>query len=165
MSDYQLASNLIELCKSQRLKIAVAESLTGGRLADSLVSVAGASEVFLGSLVTYQDQLKSTLLGVSPSLMAAQTAVDAEVAAQMAGGVRAKLATAMGEAETNVVGIATTGVAGPDAVGGIEVGTVYISIASTAGISVYQHLLTGDRESIRAEATALALEHLWEQLT
>lgn len=158
------ASQIIELCRNQGLKIAVAESLTGGLVADAFVSVAGASDVFLGSLVTYQDQLKSNLAGVSPSLIASQTAVDAEVSAQMAGGVRTKLATSMGLDERYVVSISTTGLAGPGSISGIPVGTVFLATATAAGISVHQHLLTGDRESIRAQSCVLALEHLWEHL-
>lgn len=164
MTDPSMAAQIIELCQNQGLKIAVAESLTGGLVADAFVSVSGASDVFLGSLVTYQDQLKSNLAGVSPALIASQTAVDAEVSAQMAGGVRSKLATAMGIDEQQVVSVSTTGVAGPEPLSGIPVGTVFIATATSSGITVYQHLLTGDRAQIRTQSCALALEQLWEQL-
>ena len=74
----------------------------------------GASNVVLGSIVAYQTNLKHELLGVSRALLENQGPVDAEVVAQMAGGVRAKLAAKSGLNLAQVIGVATTGVAGPD---------------------------------------------------
>jgi PncC family amidohydrolase len=156
--------NLIDSAKSAGLRLAIAESLTGGQLTATLIDTPGASEVVLGGLVAYQDQLKEQLLGVSPQLIAAQTSVDAEVAAQMAQGVRQKLAQKCGVAESGVIGISTTGVAGPDAVGQNPVGTVFIGVASELEVKVMALQLQGDRAQIRNQATQAALEGLAEEI-
>ena len=156
--------NLIDSAKSAGLHLAMAESLTGGQLTATLIDTPGASEVVLGGLVAYQDQLKEQLLGVSPQLIAAQTSVDAEVAAQMAQGVRQKLAQKCAVSESGVIGISTTGVAGPDGVGHNPVGTVFIGIASELGVKVMALQLQGDRAQIRNQATQAALEGLAEEI-
>ena len=156
--------NLIDLAKSAGLHLAIAESLTGGQLTATLIDTPGASEVVLGGLVTYQDSLKEQLLGVSPQLIATQTAVDAEVAAQMAQGVRQKLAQKCALVESAVIGVSTTGVAGPDAVGPNPVGTVFIGISSELGVKVMALNLQGDRAQIRKQATLDALDALAEEI-
>jgi nicotinamide-nucleotide amidase len=108
------AERLIAALLRRDLKLAVAESLTGGLLAGAITEVSGASKVFLGSITAYQSVLKQQLLGVSGQLLENQGAVDPEVVAQMATGVRRKLSKCCGLDETKVIGIATTGVAGPD---------------------------------------------------
>ena len=92
-------------------RIAVAESLTGGWLCSALVSVPGASAVVLGGVVAYATPLKSALLGVDTELLRQRGPVDPAVAEQMARGVRTACAVDGRPAE---IGIATTGVAGPD---------------------------------------------------
>lgn len=159
------AQQLLLRLEAKKLKLAVAESLTGGLLAAEFVSVPGASKVFLGSIVAYQTELKHQLLGVSNSLLQDQGAVNAEVAAQMAGGIRAKFASKLGLDEAQVIAISTTGVAGPDPQDGQAAGTVFIGIASPFGESVYAHEFDGDRQAIRAATVAAALEHLGEQIS
>lgn len=132
----------------------------------------GASNVVLGSIVAYQTDLKHELLGVSRALLETQGPVDAEVVAQMAGGVRTKLAAKSGLDLAQVIGVATTGVAGPDLQNGIEVGTVFIGISglgsSAAGgliasdDAVYAHHFTGSREQIRLSTVQAAISHLQE---
>ena len=136
-----------------RLDVAVAESLTGGLVLAALVSVPGASACLRGGVVAYATDLKRSLLGVDAALLAAEGPVHADVARQMAAGVRARLAsTAPAD-----VGIATTGVAGPTMQDGKPVGTVYIAVVTPAGRACEALSLAGTRAQIRAEATRAAL--------
>jgi nicotinamide-nucleotide amidase len=130
--------------------LAVAESLTGGLLAASITSVPGASAVFRGSVTAYATDTKASILGVDAGLLAREGAVDAEVARQMAVGVRRVF-----DAE---VGLATTGVAGPTTQDGKPVGLVYIACSFSDFAPVAIELrLDGDREAIRAETVRQAL--------
>jgi competence/damage-inducible protein CinA C-terminal domain len=106
-------AGLVSMLIQAGQKVATAESVTGGALAKALTDEAGASEVFLGSVIAYQNSVKQQLLGVSAALMSVQGAVDAEVAAQMAVGVRERFAKINQVQLEKVVGISTTGVAGP----------------------------------------------------
>ena len=158
------AAEILKTLESRGFKLAIAESLTGGLLCAEFVSVPGASNVLLGSIVAYQTSLKHELLGVSRTLLENQGAVDPEVAAQMAAGVRAKLAAKSNTNENQVIGISTTGVAGPDAQDGTAVGTVYIAISGPGAIgdSVYAHEFAGGREAIRAATVREAIIALGE---
>ena len=153
----KLAQELLDLAKSRGLTIAVAESLTGGRLAAALTGRPGASAVFRGSVTAYATELKASILGVDADLLARVGAVDGEVAAQMAAGVRRVCGSDLG--------IATTGVAGPDPQDGKEVGTVYIAVAGAApvptgvtGANTVLLLLSGDRSTIQDGTVKAALE-------
>jgi PncC family amidohydrolase len=106
--------------------LAVAESLTGGLVVATLVSVPGASAVVRGGVVAYMTDLKVTLLDVDPELIAREGAVHPEVARQMARGVAARLGADYG--------VATTGVAGPDPQDGHPVGEVHVAVAGPAGV-------------------------------
>lgn len=160
------AAEILKQLESRGFKLAIAESLTGGLLSAEFVSVAGASKVLLGSIVAYHTTLKHELLGVSRALLENQGPVDPEVAAQMASGVRTKLANKTNTDENLVIGIATTGVAGPDPQDGVAVGTVYVALSGPGAIgdSVYAFELSGGRDAIRAEAVAQALAALGECL-
>lgn len=160
--DHKAASEVLEALAAQNLHLVVAESLTGGLLTSAFVDVPGASKVLLGSIVAYQSDLKSQLLGVSRVLIQEQGAVDPEVVAQMAAGIRAKLASKTATLESSVVGIATTGVAGPDSQDGKPAGTVYIGISSSVGDYVYPFEFEGSRREIRDAAVSAALGALWE---
>lgn len=129
------------------LTVAVAESLTGGALTAHLVATPGASAVVRGGVVAYATDLKTTLLGVDPDLLAARGPVDPEVARQMADGARVRLAADLG--------ISTTGVAGPASQGGQPVGTVYVAVTSERRAWVRPLLLAGGRDQLR-RATVLA---------
>ena len=107
--------------------------------------------------------MKTQWLGVSPQLISNQTAVDAEVAAQMAEGLRDRLLHL--DAARPLVAVSTTGVAGPDAVGANSVGTVFIGLARGEQVMVFAEQFEGDRESIRQQTVIRALEILREQLT
>lgn len=151
-SETQLVARLTGLGQT----IAVAESLTAGMVAATIASVPGASVVLRGGAVTYATDTKTSLLGVDEELLARGGAVQSQVAEQMASGVR----TVFGADH----GLATTGVAGPDPQDGVEVGVVFIAIATPDGVMSDRLDLDGDRERIRRSATTaalrLALAHL-----
>lgn len=141
------AAPLIGGLAAAGLTVAVAESLTGGALTAYLVGVPGASAVVRGGVVAYATELKSTLLGVDPDLLAARGPVDPMVAHQMADGVRDLLGA--------TVGVATTGVAGPAPQSGQPVGTVFIAVSTAERASVRPLKLVGGRDQLR-EATVRA---------
>lgn len=143
------------------LTIAAAESLTGGLLTAELTSVPGASATVLGGVVVYATELKHTLLGVDAALLAAEGPVHPEVARQLASGVRERLAAGGRPAD---LGVATTGVAGPDPQGGRPVGTVFVGISSSAGTRSVALELTGDRDAIRRATVAEAVRALAVEL-
>lgn len=137
--------------------LAVAESLTGGLVAAELTSVPGASQAFRGSVTAYATPLKSEVLGVDAALLAAKGAVDAEVAHQMAAGVRLALGADWG--------VATTGVAGPEPQDGRPVGTVFVAVSGPQGAGKVAALrLNGDRADIRKESVRSALDLLSGEL-
>lgn len=144
-----LAAELLEALASKRWTVAVAESLTGGLVASAIVDVPGASASMRGAVVAYATDVKQQVLGVDAGLLASAGAVDPRVAAQMAEGVRALLGAD--------VGIATTGVAGPEPQDGKPVGTVCIAVVTPDATSVSIEVFPGDRAAIRSAATAAAL--------
>ncbi|MGU3411887.1 CinA family protein [Microbacterium sp. M1A1_1b] len=137
--------------------VAVAESLTGGLVVAALVAVPGASAVVRGGVVAYATPVKATVLGVSAALLAANGAVDPEVARQMASGVRTALAV---DGVPATWGISTTGVAGPDPQDGKSVGTVFVGIASADGAQAFELHLDGDRDAIRQAVVSELLVRL-----
>ena len=157
MSVRPLAERIVSELALRGERIALAESLTGGLLTSSLVDVPGASAVVTGGVVAYATDAKATLLDVDPQLLAEQGAVDAEVARQMASGVRERLALDGRPAEH---GLATTGVAGPEPQDGHPAGTVWIALSSIAGDEVRSLLVVGDRAAIREATVDSALELL-----
>lgn len=166
-----LAARILATCESRGLKIAAAESLTGGLLADAFVRIPGASHVFLGSAVTYDINAKASVLGVDADLLNCEGAVHPDVAKQMAARTAALYAQdAYGD---SVIGLATTGVAGPGPDGDKPAGLVYIGFRVPAGgagesavevIEVKELHLDGDRLAIREQTVACVLEHCAELL-
>jgi nicotinamide-nucleotide amidase len=141
-----LSALLVATLAERKLTIAVAESLTGGLLVAELIRTPGASSVVLGGVVAYNTELKHTVLGVDDALLAEQGPVHPEVAIQMARGVRSALAVGGVSAD---VGVATTGVAGPDPQGGHAPGTAFIGISTRDGEFSVRVTLMGDRQQIR----------------
>lgn len=159
------AAEVLANLQARGFYLAVAESLTGGLLAAELVAVPGASKVFLGSITAYQNSIKQNLLAVPASVLESRGAVSAETAEAMATGVREKFARAAGVPIERVIGVATTGVAGPDADGDKPVGLVYIGLDLPGHrVSSYRLELPGDRAQIRAAAVLSALSELEEQI-
>lgn len=146
-----LAQVVLESCRGRGLRIAVAESCTGGLLGARLTAIAGSSDVFLGGVIAYDNAVKTAMLGVEPSLLAAAGAVSEEVASAMARGARARTGASLG------VGI--TGVAGPG--GGTPdkpVGQVWLAIDIEGDIRCWGGRLIGDRAEVRFRATQAALD-------
>jgi nicotinamide-nucleotide amidase len=142
----ELAGEIVGLLTERGQTLAVAESLTGGLVAAALTGVPGASAAFRGGVVAYATELKAALLSVPQDLLNRRGAVDPDVAAAMATGVRRRLGA--------TAGAATTGVAGPDPADGQPVGRVYIAAAAGPGVAVRRLDLSGSREEIRG-ATVL----------
>jgi nicotinamide-nucleotide amidase len=137
--------------------LSVAESCTGGLIAQRLTHVPGSSKYFHEGLVTYSNESKTRLLGVDKKLIKEFGAVSQQVARDMARGVRHKAKTDFG--------LAVTGIAGPD--GGSEekpVGLVYIALADAAHTSHKRFMIPGDRELIRWRASQAALDMLRRRL-
>ena len=138
------------------MTLGTAESCTGGMMGQRLTSVSGASAVFLGGFMTYQNDVKIKLLGVDPETIAEVTEVSHEVAQQMAEGARRALGCD--------VAISATGYAGPG--GGTEanpVGTVYVGLATpkgTTSLRLYYHNKPRNyiREAVATRAIIAALE-------
>ena len=129
--------------------LAVAESLTGGLLAAAVVDVPGASQVLRGAVVAYASDLKHSLLGVDAELLARLGAVNPQVAAEMATGVRDRLAADWG--------LSTTGVAGPDPQDGKPPGTVHVALAGPGGVRTVDLSLPGGRAQVRTATVDAAL--------
>lgn len=135
-------------------RLGAAESLTGGLVAAALVAVPGASAVFRGGVVAYATDLKSALLGVDETLLATEGPVSPRVAVQMAEGARSVLGAPAHPCE---VGLATTGIAGPDSPDGQPVGTVHVAVVTPSAHRVDSLVLSGSREQIRAETVRRVL--------
>ena len=151
MSVEENAKNLVHVLEAIGQNIATAESCTGGRISDAIVSVPGASRVFGNGFITYCDEAKHRLLGVARETLDVYTAYSAEVSAEMAYGC-----AQAGQAD---LALAVTGLAGPN--GGTEekpVGLVYISSCYHDRVLVQEYHFEGDREAIRTQATAAALQ-------
>jgi len=140
--------------------VAVAESCTGGHLADCITSVSGASTYFRGGVVAYDNAVKVEVLGVDPEVLAREGAVSEIVAIQMAQGVRERLGAQ--------VALSTTGIAGPT--GGTPdkpVGTVWIGLADAHSAFARCYYLPDERRRFKQRATAAALDllrlHLLQQ--
>ena len=142
---------VLELCRQRSLKVAVAESCTGGMLASRLTAIPGSSEVFVGGVVSYANDVKERILGVPTALLATDGAVSEPVARAMAGGVRERLRAD--------IGVAITGVAGPDG-GSPEkpVGHVWIAVDFGDWARVYSGRFFIGRDEIRFRATQSALD-------
>ena len=147
---------VLELCRERGLKLATAESCTGGLVAARLTAVPGFSDTTLGGVVAYSNELKLSELGVEPALLEAHGAVSADVAEAMARGARERLGAD--------VSVAVTGVAGPG--GGTEekpIGLVYYHAETAGGGAGASFSFPGDRESIRRRSVIASL-HLVRRL-
>lgn len=146
-----LAAVVVEECRAQQLRIAVGESCTGGLLGGRLTAVPGASAVFMGGVIAYDNSVKLQLLGVEEQLLASEGAVSEQVARRMATGARERFGTE--------IGIGVTGIAGPG--GGTPakpVGTVWVAADVAGKVTVTGRGYPGDREEIRARSAQAALD-------
>ena len=147
------AKRVVAALKAAGKTAATAESCTGGLIGKLLTDVSGSSAVYPGGVISYAYEVKQALLGVDEALLREKGAVCAEVAEQMASGVRARLGTDFG--------VASTGIAGP---GSDEfdrpVGLVFLAVADGRSTRVFEHRFSGDRADVRAQAAAMAIRHL-----
>ncbi|GGQ57560.1 CinA family protein [Couchioplanes azureus] len=150
------AAAAVHALVDRRQTLAVAESLTGGLLAATIVEIPGVSAVFRGGLVVYATDLKHALAGVPEDLLADRGPVDPDVARAMAEGVRGRCGADWG--------LATTGVAGPEPQDGKPVGLVYVAVAGPTRTQVQELELDGSRDDIRHETMTSVLALLVEEL-
>ena len=151
-----LAEEVLDACRKAGLKLAVAESCTGGLIAGCLTAVAGSSDVVERGFVTYTNEAKHDMLGVDAALIKTKGAVSEDVARAMAEG-----ALALSSAQ---IAVAVTGIAGPD--GGTAdkpVGLVHIAAARDGGETLHQrHQFEGGRDEVRGQSVTAALEMVRE---
>ena len=152
------AETLLDAYRRAGLKIATAESCTGGLIAATLTEIAGSSDVVERGFVTYSNEAKTELLGVPAALISEVGAVSAEVAEAMAAGA---LATSAAE-----VAVSATGIAGPGgATAGKPVGLVYLGVCRRGAAAAHErHVFPGDRAAVRRAAVAAALDLLAGQV-
>jgi len=151
------AKRVLEVFRARGLKVATAESCTGGLVAAALTEIAGSSDVLDCGFVTYSNEAKRAMLGVSASTLKRYGAVSGETAAAMAEG-------ALKHSHADIA-VAITGIAGPG--GGSKdkpVGLVYIGLATPKHIEVQRHLLTFDRETFKFFAAQYALDSVRREL-
>ena len=152
-----LAERLQGICLGRGVTVALAESCTGGLVADAITDVAGSSGYFAGGVVSYSNEAKERLLGVPGTVLAAHGAVSAQVARAMAEGAREKFDTSLAAS--------VTGIAGPD--GGTDakpVGLTYVAVADSEGVDVRRYAWTGDRAANKISSAAAVLELLLERV-
>jgi PncC family amidohydrolase len=143
--------------KSRGWTLAVAESCTGGLLADRITNVAGSSEYFLGGIVAYNNAVKEHLLGVQASTLEKHGAVSEETALEMARGARRAFAANLA--------VAITGIAGPGgAQAGKPVGLTFVGLSGPAGDRVERYLWGEDRQGNKALSAQAALKMLLAEL-
>jgi PncC family amidohydrolase len=150
------AAQIVRRLTDAGLTVAVAESLTGGAVCDALVAVPGASACLRGGVVAYATETKSSVLGVDADLLARRGPVDPQVVTAMAAGVRALFCADLG--------VATTGVAGPDPQDGHAPGEVHVAVADATGVNAVSLQFTGGRTQIRHAARDAALRLLLDRL-
>jgi nicotinamide-nucleotide amidase len=149
MTDFPLAQDVVKRLKRKKMTLATAESITGGGLGAAITSIPGASDVFLGGLITYSDQSKTKFLDIAKRILTKHTAVSEEVAIAMAQSARKQFGADYA--------IATTGVAGPGKAYGQKTGTVWVVIDSKKGPVTLCLALSGTREDIRHATIQSAL--------
>jgi nicotinamide-nucleotide amidase len=149
----ELAAQIVGLLGARHQTVAVAESLTGGLLGGAITAIPGASVVFRGGIIAYATELKAALLGVPADLLASYGAVHPDVAAAMATGARDRLGA--------TIGVATTGVAGPDPADGKPPGTVHIAVIAGQVPVTRALALDGGRDQVRRGTVEQALRLLW----
>lgn len=144
------AAEVVELLVAHGRTLATAESLTAGAVAARLADVSGASRALRGGVVAYDNDIKASLLGVDRVRLDTHGAVDEQVSLQMADGARRGLVAD--------IGVATTGVAGPQPHQGQPVGTVWIAVVTENVRRATLHRFEGDRSTVRQASVEAALQ-------
>lgn len=148
----ELAIRVLQACRAHRLRVATAESCTGGMIAAALTDIAGSSDVVERGFVVYSNQAKHEMLGVPEAMLAAHGAVSEPVAVAMAEG-----ALARSQAD---IAVAVTGIAGPGgATPGKPLGLVHLACARRGHPTMHRRIIfPGDRAAVREATAARALE-------
>ncbi len=148
-----MKNRLSDLLISRSLTISTAESCTGGLIGHIITSAPGSSEYFMGGIISYSNQAKCDLLGVSPDTLEKFGAVSDQTAKEMAAGVKERF--------KSDIGLSVTGVAGPDG-GSIEkpVGTVFIGFSFDNEPFSIKYLFRGNRSEIKQQTAETALENI-----
>lgn len=155
--DETIEEIIISTLKDKKLTIAAAESLTGGKFTEKLISVEGASSVVPGSIIAYHNSVKENLLHVSADTIEIHGAVSRDCSLEMAKNICQQLDTD--------IGISFTGVAGPEMLEGHRAGTVFIAIYSKFGKSIVEKFtFSGDRYAVRSRAVLKGFELLLNYL-
>jgi PncC family amidohydrolase len=157
MTTYNPATELLELLKERRLTVSTAESCTGGNIAHLITLIPGSSDVFMGGIVSYSNDVKHRVLGVGLDILEANGAVSEPVVEAMTTGACRACATDCA--------VATSGIAGPGgAVPGKPVGTVWIAARCHDRVVARKHLFPGNRAEVIAQASETALKMLIDLL-
>ena len=143
-----LASEVVDSLRARGETVSTAESLTAGAVSSAIVSISGASDVFVGGVTAYRDEIKISHLSIDPKIIEEHTSVSEQVAIAMARGAIKSFGTTWG--------IGTTGVAGPNPLDGHPVGAVWVAIEGPVCQTI-ELSLSGERESVRNAATASAI--------
>lgn len=147
------AKTVVAEAKDKSMKLSTAESCTGGLIGGALTSIPGSSSVVEGGIISYSNEVKVNVIGVSPEDLRRVGAVSSEVAASMAIGSR--------RIAGSDIAVAVTGIAGPGgAVPGKPIGTVWFGLADAEGVKTYLRHFAGDRDQVRAQTVLFALELL-----
>lgn len=143
-----LATEIIETLRQRNETLSTAESLTAGAVSSALVTIAGASDVFVGGITAYRDEIKISHLDIDPALIAKHSSISEQCAVEMAKGAMKSFGTTWA--------ISTTGVAGPNPLDGHPVGAVWVAIEGPVSQTI-ELALSGERESVRNATTASAI--------
>jgi len=143
-----LAAEIVDTLRARGETVSTAESLTAGAVSSAIVTTAGASDVFVGAITAYRDEVKISHLGVDQGVLNKYTSVSEQVAVAMAQGAIKSFGTTWA--------IATTGVAGPNLLDGNPVGAVWVVVEGPVCETI-ELSLSGERESVRNAATASAI--------
>ena len=144
------AAEIIDILRDRKLTMGTVESATGGLIAHLITNIPGSSDVFLGSIVSYSNEIKMNLAGVKKATLEKYGAVSSQVAAEMAAGGRKALGVD--------ICVADTGIAGPGgATPGKPVGLFYLGLSTKDGTKTQKHLFTGSREENKQQAAQTAL--------
>jgi nicotinamide-nucleotide amidase len=146
------AARLLDDLRARGATLATAESLTGGRLAARVTAVPGASDCYLGGVVSYATEVKVAVLGVPAAVVERDGVVSAACARAMADGVRRLTGSSYA--------VSTTGVAGPGPSDGVPAGTVYVGVSGPGGTTAVGLELVGDRSAVQERACDEALAAL-----
>lgn len=152
---FETASDLVSLLKQKKLKIATAESCTGGMVSEYITSVSGASEVFELGVCAYSAKMKNEILWVDPTTLEKFGTISSETASEMALGVRVKA--------NADIGVSVTGVAGPNPSEGHPVGYVFIAVSTKEKtVAKLLNIKPISREYVRKTAVAELFKYIME---